>query len=137
MTIRSLSAILFLYLGISCDSSASADSREVALPRRRSTFSGAVRYADDGDGPCIGPQGRPDLWIEIRLVDFYAPELHGPVGIKAKRRLERLAMRQRLVRRASRCSYDRVIAACTLRGRPVGKLLRAAGRKEGGRGWRK
>lgn len=113
-----------------------ADPCEGALPTRGTSFAGVVRYVGDGDGLCIGPAGRPDHWIEIRLADFYAPELHERDGLEAKRRLERLAMGRTLVCRAGRRSYDRVVANCTLNGQPLGALLRAQGGRQGGRGHR-
>lgn len=115
-------------------SPALADPCEGALPRNGTTFSGVVRYVGDGDGLCIGPAGRPDRWIEIRLADFYAPELRDPGGSDAKRRLMNVAMGKSLVCRAGRRSYDRVVAACTLNGRPLGALLKENGGAEGGRG---
>jgi endonuclease YncB( thermonuclease family) len=113
-----------------------ADPCEGALPAKGTTFTGIVRYVGDGDGLCVGPAGQPNRWIEIRLADFYAPELHEAGGRDAKRRLERLVMGKPLVCSAGRRSYDRVVATCTLRGRPLGTLLRAAGGIEGGRAWR-
>lgn len=115
-------------------SPALADPCEGALPSKGTAFSGVVRYVGDGDGLCVGPAGRPASWIEIRLADFYAPELHEPGGVEAKRRLERIAMGKTLACRAGRRSYDRVVATCTLGGRPIGNLLRAAGGAEGGQG---
>jgi endonuclease YncB( thermonuclease family) len=115
-------------------SPALADPCEGALPSTGMTFSGVVRYVGDADGLCVGTAGRPDRWIEIRLADFYAPELNEPGGIAAKRRLERIAMGKMLACRAGRRSYDRVVATCTPGGRPLGSLLRAAGGVEGGRG---
>jgi len=115
-------------------SPALADPCEGALPAKGTTFSGVVRYVGDGDGLCVGPENRPDRWIEVRLSDFYAPELNEPGGQAAKRRLERIAMGKTLTCRAGRRSYDRVVAACTLGGRPLGSVLRAAGGAEGGRG---
>lgn len=115
-------------------SPALADPCEGALPAKGVNFSGVVRYVGDGDGLCIGPAGRPERWIEIRLADFYAPELREPGGGDAKHRLEGLVLGKTLVCRASRRSYDRVIAACTLGGRPLGYVLRRAGGVEGGRG---
>lgn len=115
-------------------SPALADPCEGALPPKGTAFSGVVRYVGDGDGLCIGPTGRPDRWIEIRLADFYAPELHEPGGVEAKRRLERIVMGKPLACHAGRRSYDRVVATCTLGGRPLRGLLRAAGGAEGGRG---
>ena len=113
-----------------------ADPCQAALPAKGATFTGVVRYVGDGDGLCVGPAGRPDRWIEVRLADFYAPELHEDGCRDAKRRLERLVMGKPLVCRAGRRSYDRVVAACSLGGRPLGALLRAAGGVEGGRAGR-
>ena len=113
-----------------------ADPCEGPLPARNTIFSGVVRYVGDGDGLCVGPAGRPDRWIEVRIADFYAPELHEQGGLDAKQRLERLVMGQTIACRAGRRSYDRVIAACTIRGRPLGDLLRAQGGRQGGRGWK-
>lgn len=115
-------------------SPALADPCEGALPSKGTAFSGVVRYIGDGDGLCVGPAGRPTRWIEIRLSDFYAPELHERGGIEAKRRLEQIVKGKTLACRAGRRSYDRVVATCTLGGRPLGDLLRAAGGAEGGRG---
>ena len=111
-----------------------ADPCEGVLPAKGTAFTGVVRYVGDGDGLCVGPAGRPDRWIESRLSDFYAPELNEPGGIAAKRRLERIAMGKVLSCRAGRRSYDRIVATCTLNGRPLGSVLRAAGGVEGGRG---
>lgn len=116
---------------------ARADPCEGALPAKGTRFSGVVRYVGDGDGLCIGPKGRPGRWIEIRLGDFYAPELHERGGREAKRRLEQLVMGRTLVCRAGRRSYDRVIGYCTIDDHAVGDLLRARGGVEGGRGWRR
>lgn len=118
-----------------CASPALADSCRGALPPSGTVFSGVVRYVGDGDGLCVGPADRPDRWIEIRLADFYAPELREPGGPEAKRRLERLVLGRRLDCRAGRRSYDRVVALCSVRGRDLGPALRAMGGREGGRGW--
>jgi endonuclease YncB( thermonuclease family) len=125
-----------LATGLACAwaSPALADPCEAPLPRNSATFSGVVRYVGDGDGLCVGPSAKAERWIEIRLGDFYAPELHEPGGVEAKRRLERITMGRRLVCRAGSRSYDRVVATCTLGGRPLGFLLRHAGGVEGGRG---
>ncbi len=115
-------------------STALADPCEGALPSKNATFRGIVRYVGDGDSLCVGPAGRSDRWIEIRLADFYAPELYERGGADAKRRLERIALGNKLVCRAGRRSYDRIVAACTLAGRPLGDVLRRTGGAEGGRG---
>lgn len=104
------------------------------------TIAGTVRYVGDGDGLCIGPGRDPKTWTEIRLADFYAPELSEPGGQEAKRRLERLVSGKRLVCTATNgsgrrtYSYDRLIAVCTLDGVKLGDALRGAGAVEGGRG---
>jgi len=112
-----------------------ADPCEGALPRPGARFGGAVRYVGDGDSLCVGPEGKPERWIEIRLGDFYAPELDAPGGAAAKQRLARLALGKALSCRAGRRSYDCVIGFCTLGGRPLGALLRERGGTPGGRGW--
>jgi endonuclease YncB( thermonuclease family) len=124
-------------LGANWASPVLADPCEAPLPRQGERFSGVVRYIGDGDGLCVGPADRPDRWIEIRLADFYAPELHERGGAEAKQRLAQLTLGKTIACRAGRRSYDRVIAACTLGRRPLGQLLRDRGGVEGGRGWRR
>ncbi|WP_420142814.1 thermonuclease family protein [Sphingomonas sp.] len=133
---RALIAAVLALLACGWASPALADPCEGPLPPRGTNFSGIVRYIGDGDGLCIGPANRPDLWIEIRLADFYAPELHERGGADAKRRLARLTLGKTLVCQAGRRSYDRVVASCTLDRRPLGLLLRQNGGVQGGRGWR-
>ncbi len=116
-----------------------ADPCEGALPRRAGeTFSGQVRYIGDGDSLCIGNSSDPSTWIEVRLADFNAPELHADGGAAARAALESAAVGQTaecvVTRGRNRrvVSYDRVIAICTIRGRRIGDTLRAAGAREGG-----
>lgn len=117
-----------------------ADPCEGPLPRHAGeTFSGIVRYVGDGDSLCVGRSSDPNTWIEVRLADFNAPELHSAQGPRAKAALESIAMGRRASciagggRRGNVTSYDRVIATCRINGRPVGDLMRAAGVAEGGR----
>jgi endonuclease YncB( thermonuclease family) len=118
---------------------ARADPCEGRLPARAGeTFSGLVRYIGDGDSLCIGPSNDPATWIEVRLSDFDAPELHSSTGRADRERLSGL-VRDRVLacvavrgRNGRVVVYDRVIAACRLNGRGVGDLLRAAGGREGG-----
>lgn len=69
----------------------------------------------------------------MRLADFDAPELDDLGGQCAKALLQRVACGRQLVCRATPgrsgrvVVYDRVIAACTLGGRRLGEVLRAAG----------
>jgi endonuclease YncB( thermonuclease family) len=118
---------------------AHADPCEGRLPARAGeTFSGQVRYVGDGDSLCVGPGADPATWIEVRLSDFDAPELHSPTGRADRDRHSRLVRGRVLACVAVRgrngrvIVYDRVIAACRLDGRRVGDLLRAAGGREGG-----
>lgn len=118
---------------------AHADPCEGRLPSRPGqTFSGQVRYVGDGDGLCVGSTANPREWIEVRLGDFDAPELHDAGGRDARDRLVRLTTGQRLDCIATRgrngrvIVYDRVIAVCRLGNRRVGELLRADGGREGG-----
>lgn len=128
-------AALFLAPGV-----ARADPCEAPLPTVAGrTFSGPVRYVGDGDSLCVGRSASPKSWIEIRLADFDAPELQDARGPRAKALLERITRGRQLVCRSTPgrsgrvVVYDRVIAVCTLGGRRLGDLLRAAGGAEGGR----
>ncbi|MBL8551000.1 MAG: hypothetical protein JNJ73_13520 [Hyphomonadaceae bacterium] len=116
-----------------------ADPCEGPLPRRvGAEFSGVVRYVGDGDSLCVGTSSDPADWIEVRLADFDAPELHADGGAAARTALERLAMGQNARCVATRgrngrvVSYDRVIATCRIGGRRIGDALRSAGAREGG-----
>lgn len=131
--------IAFLLLFLSVPALAFADPCEGALPGRAGAeFSGIVRYVGDGDSLCIGNSSDPATWIEVRLADFNAPELHAEGGEAAKTALERLAMGQNAQCVATRgrngrlVSYDRVIASCRIGGRRIGDALRGAGVREGG-----
>jgi len=114
--------------------SASADPCEGTLPRAGTQFSGTVRYVGDGDSLCVGTTSEAKTWIEVRVADFYAPELHAPGGKAAKSALERIAMGKAVQCTAGKRSYDRVVATCTLSGSSVADLMRRAGVTEGGRG---
>ena len=70
--------------------------------KRGATFAGPVRYVGDGDSICVGESSDPNTWIEVRIADFYAPELRGPLH----RAAGRLANGRRLVGRARR-PWDR------------------------------
>ncbi|MBN8920418.1 MAG: nuclease [Mesorhizobium sp. 61-13] len=118
---------------------AHADPCEGTLPTRAGVqFSGIVRYVGDGDGLCVGRTADPNEWIEVRLADFNAPELHTPGGPAAKAALERLALQREVICTSERGrggrvrSFDRVIARCRISGANLGDLLRQAGVAEGG-----
>lgn len=118
---------------------AHADPCTAPLPNHAGdTFSGTVRYVGDGDGLCVGRSTDPGTWIEVRLGDFDAPELHSADGLRSKRFLEQVAMGREVTCRAERgrrgrvIVYDRVIAVCRVDGRAIGDLLREAGAPAGG-----
>lgn len=63
---------------------AQADPCEGPLPSAAGQkFEGLVRYVGDGDSLCVGQAADPGTWIEVRLADFDAPELHAPEGRRA------------------------------------------------------
>jgi len=101
---------------------------------RGGTFQGPVSYVGDGDGLCIALGPDPSRWVEVRLADFYAPELREPGGRQAKATLDRLTAGKVVRCVGQKRSYDRVVAYCTVGGRSLGDLMRAAGVREGGRG---
>ncbi len=102
---------------------------------RGAHFSGPVVYVGDGDSLCVAVGQGPANWVEIRLEDFYAPELHSPTGPAAKAALEKIAMGRNAECVANHQSYDRVVATCRIGGRSIGDLLKAAGSIEGGNGY--
>lgn len=97
-------------------------------------FSGPVSYVGDGDSLCVAVGASPAEWVEVRIADFYAPELNGPGGREARRVLERVAKGRNAVCTAQKRSYDRVVATCRIEGASVGDLMRAQGVSEGGNG---
>lgn len=108
-----------------------ADPCDAPLPKRGQAFAGPVRYVGDGYSLCVdGPTGL----VEVRIADFYAPELHAPGGREAKAALTSIAMGRQVECRAGRRSYDRVVARCTLGGVSLGDRMRRAGIAEGGNG---
>lgn len=105
--------------------------------RPGSAFSGPVVYIGDGDSLCVAVGPRRGLdWVDVRVADFYAPELHTPAGPSAKAALERIAMGHQAQCVAGRQSYDWVVATCTVSGASVGDQMRRAGFAEGGNGRR-
>lgn len=104
--------------------------------RSGEAFSGSVAYVGEGDSLCVALGPSHAQWAEVRLADFYAPELHDAGGPEAKATLRRLVEGKRVDCVAEHRSYDRVAAVCRLRGRSVGDLMRSSGVGEGGRGKR-
>lgn len=116
-----------------------ADPCTAALPHRAGEiFNGVVRYVGDGDSLCVGASLDPRTWVEVRLGDFDAPELHSPDGQRSKRFLVETALGRQAECRVVRgrhgrvITWDRVIAVCRIGGRSIGDLLRAAGAPSGG-----
>lgn len=106
-----------------------ADPCEAPLPVKGTEFAGVVTYIVDGDGLCVGED---EGGIEVRLADFNAIELKEPGGQAAKETLRTLTFGKRVECVAGKKSYDRTVAACTLEGKQLGDLMRAAGVPEGG-----
>ena len=105
-----------------------------AYLHKGATFAGPVVYVGDGDGLCVAVGEAPSAWVEVRLADFYVPELGDPGGPEAKAALETIAKGRAVSCVADHRSYDRIVAACTLNGRDLGDVMRATGIAEGGRG---
>lgn len=99
-------------------------------------FSGAVKYVGYGDSLCVGSSADPSKWIEVRLADFYAPELRQLGGPEAKAPLTEIALGRSLACIAGARSYDRVVATCRIGGQPLGDIMRRAHAPVGGRGSR-
>ena len=103
-------------------------------------FAGPVVYVGDGDGLCVaafpGREADQSTWVEVRVADFYAPELHEAGGPEAKAALERIAIGKRMECVADHRSYDRVVAVCAVAGKDLGDAMREAGATEGGRAYR-
>jgi len=104
--------------------------------RSSQVFSGPIAYVGDGDSLCVALGPARSQWAEVRLADFYAPEINEPGGPEAKATLSRLVEGREVNCQAQHRSYDRVVAVCRLRGRSVGDLMRSSGVDEGGRGRR-
>ena len=107
--------------------------------RAGQVISAPVMYAGDGDSLCLGLGAHPSQWLEIRLADFYAPELNERGGREAKRVMDRLVGRRAVctVQRGQNgrtSSFDRVVASCRVDGVSIGDRMRSAGVVEGGRG---
>lgn len=140
MPVRALRALVFLG-GMALGTAANADpcTARVAGHRSGEVVTGMIQYVGDGDSLCIGKSRDPSTWIEIRLGDWYAPELHEPGGQRAKRALKRL-LGQLAVYTATRgqngrtVSYDRLVAVCSVKGRSIADHMRSAGIEQGGRG---
>ena len=104
------------------------------------TVAGIVRYVGDGDGLCVGLGPDPKTWTEIRLADYFAPELNEPGGRAAAASLTRVVMGKRATCTATvgqggrTSSYDRLIAICRIDGVSIGEMMRHAGVLEGGNG---
>lgn len=102
---------------------------------RGERFTGPVVHVGDGDSLCVatGPRRGAD-WVEVRLADFHAPELHEAGGRAARDALHRIATGRRVDCLSRGRTWDRVAAICRLGGRSLGDHMRAAGVAEGGRG---
>lgn len=107
--------------------------------RAGQVISAPIVHGIDGDGLCLMLGRDPSQWLEIRLADFYAPELNERGGREAKRVMDRLVGRRAVctVQRGHNgrtTSFDRVVASCRVDGVSIGDRLKSAGVVEGGRG---
>lgn len=113
-----------------------------AWARAGFVVTGTARHIIDGDGLCIGSTGDAALWVEVRLADFYAPELREAGGAEARAALTRLTGRRTITCTAVKgdggraVSYDRLIAVCRIGTVSLADLMRRDGQDEGGRGLR-
>lgn len=123
-----------LTIALLAPTAAFADPCTAPLPAPGTSFTGSVRYVGDGDSICVGGTRAASTWIEVRVSDFFAPELHTKAGPKAKAAMKRIAMGKTVQCIAGRRSYDRVVARCTLNGTSIGDLMRRERVPEGGRG---
>ena len=102
-------------------------------------FRGAVSHIIDGDGLCVATGNGSNTWVEVRLQNFFAPELNEG-GRHAQEVLRRIAFGKSIIcvphpgRNGRIDSYDRVIARCQIGNRDLGDLMRGAGVREGGKG---
>ncbi|MEL7447324.1 MAG: nuclease [Pseudomonadota bacterium] len=129
-----------LLIALCLSGTAAADPCEGDLPTKAGTvFTGITKYIVDGDGLCVGASEDPGTWVEVRFVDFNAPELQSSEGRKAKEVLSDLALGQSIEcvttrgRHKRTRSFDRVHAQCAIDGASVASLMREAGVTEGGR----
>jgi micrococcal nuclease len=75
-------------------------------------FSGPVVYIVYGDGLCVDvgkpPSGRREEWVEVRVADFYPPELHEAGGPAATAALARITRGHPVSCVADHQTYDRI-----------------------------
>jgi endonuclease YncB( thermonuclease family) len=120
-------------------SAANADPCAARLPTREGAeFSGVVRYVGDGDSICVGPaDSGGETWIEVRLMDFDAPEMRQAGGREARDTLRRLVLDREahcvVTRgRTGTRSFHRTHAICRVDGQTIGDAMRGAGVLTGG-----
>lgn len=138
------SSLLGVLIVLAASSVAKADPCEAPVQGYRpgEAFDGVVRYVGDGDGLCIGRSADPASWVEVRLVNWFAPELDQAGGFTARDELRRRTMGRRAVCVVERgfsgrtFHKDRVFARCRVEGRDVADLMQSAGVRQGGRGYR-
>lgn len=105
------------------------DRCQAPLPFPGTAFEGRVDWIADGDSLCV--RGDDGL-IEVRLGDFNAPELSQPGGNEARATLRRIANGKTARCRALHTSHDRIVARCSIEGKPLGEAMREAGVAQGG-----
>ena len=98
------------------------------------TFTGEVVEVIDGDSLCVAVGPTPPDWVEVRLADFFAPEIATPEGLVARTALEGIAKGRTAQCVAGFATYDRIAAQCRIDGSSIGDQMRTAGIKESGEG---
>lgn len=132
-------ALVISFLAFAAPAHADPCEAPVAGYKPGQKIIGLVWYAGDGDSLCVGPSPNPSTWIEIREARWFAPELNEPGGRQAKKAMDRLVGHRAICtvergHNGSTRSHDRVIAACSVDGQPIGRIMARAGVAQGGRG---
>lgn len=105
-------------------------------PRKGMTYAGEMRTIRDGDTVCVCSGTDPRTCVRTRLADFYAPEIYEPGGVEARDTLAGIAAGRRWVCTYHHVTRNRAASYCEADGQRIGDLMRAAGVREGGNGFK-
>lgn len=122
-----------LVLAATLTAPALTDPCKAPLPSRPGqAVADKVRYTGDGDSLCVEGSANPSDWIEVRLANADAPQLHSSEGPRAKATLAAIALgrfafcRAEAGRQGRVVVWDGMFACCQINGETVESLLRAA-----------
>jgi hypothetical protein len=123
---RLLSSLVTLSVLLSIAPAATAphSACNAPLPAKDKSFTGEVTFVASGHVMCVG---RDLGGIAVRLADFNAPEPDAPGGQPARATLSYYALGKTVACQANKHAKKHVVALCTVNGRQLGDLLRAAG----------